>query len=199
MKTQWELMRDDIVAILNKDHGSDPESYKEIVQRESTKESEAEFPTNGKELTFSEDDFEHEMKSIQPGGRITSEMGMRIHPISGKEKFHGGVDIGSLDKGAKAYAIHDAEVTFAGRAGSAGNMVTLAYKSGEDIHEILYMHLDSIAVNKGQEVTKHQVIGVVGNTGGSKGRHLHLEHRINGKKTRPTSTEVNMSVMREVA
>ena len=49
----------------------------------------------------------------------------------------------------------------------------------------LYGHCSSLAVSKGQTVTKGQVIGYVGSTGNSTGPHLHLEVRINGKITDP--------------
>ena len=59
---------------------------------------------------------------------------------------------------------------------SYGNYVKIKHDNG---YYTLYAHLkyDSVCVSKGQRVVKGQKIGVMGNTGYSKGRHLHFEVR----------------------
>ena len=197
MKSNWENLRDEIISIVTGNI------------------AEIEAANNGEEDTSSQRDFlsgRQPANMIQPevspeigsselgrGGRITSDMGRRTDPVTKeKGKSHGGVDIAGLGAGAKAYAVHAGEITFAGYAGNAGNMIKLEYYENEDKHEIVYMHLEQIAVRQGQQVELHQVIGVVGTTGKSTGVHLHLEHRINGAKTRPTNAEINLSVMRSI-
>ena len=43
-----------------------------------------------------------------------------------------------------------------------------------------YLHLDSLSVSVGQQVTKGQKLGVMGNTGNSFGAHLHFDVMLNG-------------------
>lgn len=56
---------------------------------------------------------------------------------------------------------------------SYGNLVII-YNSSTKCH-YLYGHLDSYCVAVGDSVTKGQLIGVQGNTGGSYGSHLHYQ------------------------
>ena len=51
----------------------------------------------------------------------------------------------------------------------------------------LYAHLNSYNVRRGQKVKKGDVIGFVGNTGRSKGVHLHYEVHKDGKKVNPVN------------
>jgi murein DD-endopeptidase MepM/ murein hydrolase activator NlpD len=46
-------------------------------------------------------------------------------------------------------------------------------------------HLNKIKVKKGQSITKHDVIGLMGSTGRSTGTHLHYEVLLNGKQVNP--------------
>jgi murein DD-endopeptidase MepM/ murein hydrolase activator NlpD len=53
--------------------------------------------------------------------------------------------------------------------------------------ETLYAHLDSISVSAGEYVGQGQVLGAVGSTGYSTGRHLHFEVIDNGVRVDPLS------------
>lgn len=60
---------------------------------------------------------------------------------------------------------------------SYGQYVVLDHGNGEST---LYGHMDSVLVAVGQPVTQGQQIGTVGNTGNSRGSHLHFEERVGG-------------------
>ncbi len=70
-------------------------------------------------------------------------------------------------------------VTFAGDGGGYGNLVKI--KSGNT--EYYFAHLAKIMVRLGPY--NGQVIGEIGNTGGSRGIHLHYEVRPNGRPIDP--------------
>ena len=56
--------------------------------------------------------------------------------------------------------------------GGWGNYVRIKHANG---WSTLYAHLSSLNVRVGQTVTAGQVVGMMGNTGRSDGKHLHLE------------------------
>lgn len=101
---------------------------------------------------------------------ISSAFGWRIHPISGQEKFHNGVDI-ALPTGTKIASCSKGKVIKSYYSDSAGNYVVVEDESGYRCH---YMHLDERNVSAGDEVDYGDLIGTVGNTGNSTGPHLHL-------------------------
>lgn len=105
-------------------------------------------------------------------GHLTSDYGIRMHPILHVRKFHNGEDWGA-PLGTKVFA-------------SAGGVVIKAY---EGIHPIngkyvvikhphgyttKYLHLNDVLVNEGDPVKQGQLIGKVGSTGRSTGPHLHF-------------------------
>ena len=66
--------------------------------------------------------------------------------------------------------------------GGYGNVVKIQHANGL---VTLYAHLQSIKVVKGQQVSRGQTIGLVGNSGRSTGPHLHFEVIKNGVKQNP--------------
>ena len=71
--------------------------------------------------------------------------------------------------------------------GTYGNMVTIKHAGG---WESLYGHLARYIVKRGQSVKQGQIIGYMGNTGGSTGQNLHFElHK--GGWNNDYSNEVN--------
>lgn len=114
-------------------------------------------------------------------GTITSPYGWRRHPIFGGRKFHTGVDIAGPNR-SPIRAANSGKVIYSGWYGGYGKVVIIDH--GKSI-TTLYAHLATIKVNKGQDVSKNQVIGLEGTTGYSTGPHLHFEVRLNGKHTNP--------------
>ena len=113
---------------------------------------------------------------------LTSPFGMRMHPILGYERMHNGVDM-ACASGTPIYASRSGKVTVASyQAGGAGNYVSINHGDG---FSSIYMHMTRYIVSVGQYVNAGQVIGYVGNTGLSKGNHLHFGISYNGTYVNP--------------
>ena len=112
---------------------------------------------------------------------LTSPFGMRPHPILGYPRMHEGVDL-ACAANTPIYAAKDGVVTIATFSNSAGNYVRLDHAGG---YSSVYMHMTRYTVKPGQYVTQGEVIGYVGNTGLSKGNHLHFGISLNGVYVNP--------------
>jgi murein DD-endopeptidase MepM/ murein hydrolase activator NlpD len=118
---------------------------------------------------------------VVQGKRISSTYGWRIHPITGKRRFHDGLDI-AANHGNSVYAYTDGRVIEAGWNGGYGNCVLIDHGNGLKTR---YAHLSRINVKVGQKIKTGQKIGAVGSTGNSTGPHLHFEVIKNGKTQNP--------------
>ncbi len=118
-------------------------------------------------------------------GPVTSEFGMRFHPIFLIYKLHTGTDFG-VECGTPVYAAAAGTVLSAGWGGAYGNriMVDHGIQRGADL-VTTYNHLTSFAVGRGQQVGRGQLVGYVGTTGASTGCHLHFETLVDGSFTNP--------------
>lgn len=113
---------------------------------------------------------------------LTSPFGMRLHPILGVMRPHNGIDM-ACPTMTPIYASRSGQVTVAGyQADGAGNYVQINHGDG---FRSIYMHMTYYIVSEGQYVTAGQVIGYVGNTGLSKGNHLHFGISYNGTYVNP--------------
>lgn len=116
-------------------------------------------------------------------GPVTSEFGWRVHPITGSQRFHSGVDIGG-DYGQSVHAAQSGTVEYAGWISGYGNSVIINHGGGITT---LYGHNQSLAVSEGQSVSQGQTIAYCGSTGNSTGPHCHFEVRQNGEPVSPYS------------
>ncbi|MGL6154046.1 peptidoglycan DD-metalloendopeptidase family protein [Cetobacterium sp. SF1] len=112
---------------------------------------------------------------------ITSSFGMRDHPVLKRILRHGGLDLRAR-MGTEVMAAYSGVVTYAGRAGTYGNLVIIKHKNG---YETRYAHLSKVEVRVGQRVNTRQFIALSGETGRVTGPHLHFEIRKNGKVLNP--------------
>lgn len=113
---------------------------------------------------------------------VSSGYGGRIHPTTGKYKFHGGLDIPGF-YGSAIVAANSGKVIWAGNRGdSYGNYVIIDHGGGVST---LYGHSSKVLVSTGQRVSRGQRIANVGSTGRSTGPHCHFEVRINGSRVNP--------------
>jgi murein DD-endopeptidase MepM/ murein hydrolase activator NlpD len=117
--------------------------------------------------------------------RVTSDFGMRRHPIEGHMALHGGIDFGA-PRGTPVYATADGVVEWAAQHESSGmgKMIRLLHNYG---FSSVYGHLDQIEVKSGNYVRRGELIGYSGNTGASTGPHLHYEVRHLNRRLDPAT------------
>ncbi|MGN1117521.1 MAG: M56 family metallopeptidase [Acutalibacteraceae bacterium] len=99
----------------------------------------------------------------------------------GGKRNHNGVDF-KAKIGSDVYASADGVVIFAGSSEEAGISITLKTASGT---RLIYEHLDSLLVKKGDTVKAGQVIAKSGATGNATGPCLHFGVVINGEYKDP--------------
>ena len=112
---------------------------------------------------------------------LSSPYGMREHPIEGIQKFHHGVDL-AAPEGTPIYATRSGTVTAAAYGSANGYYVTINHGDG---FSTMYLHMTHYTVSVGQKVEAGQKIGECGNTGASKGNHLHFGIYYNGSSVNP--------------
>ncbi|MFT6715396.1 MAG: hypothetical protein ACJA0Q_000023 [Saprospiraceae bacterium] len=108
-------------------------------------------------------------------GRVTSKFGWR------NGKMHNGIDIGLL-VGDTVRAAFRGKVRLARWQGGYGRVVIIRHFNGL---ETIYAHLSRFMVKEGEMVDPGTAIGKGGQSGASRGSHLHLETRFKGKAINP--------------
>ena len=112
---------------------------------------------------------------------ITSGYGMRMHPILYVARLHTGMDFKSAE-GEIVMSTADGIVVENSVDSYRGQFILIKH---DDSFSSSYSHLKSATVKVGDNIKEGQVIGYVGNTGLSKGSHLHYEVLKNGKAVDP--------------
>jgi murein DD-endopeptidase MepM/ murein hydrolase activator NlpD len=113
---------------------------------------------------------------------LSSVFGYRTDPVYGGIQHHKGVDL-SGKTGLPIYATGDGTVLTASyNGGGYGNMVEVDHGFG---YTTRYAHLSKISVAGGQKVKRGDKVGELGNTGKSKGPHLHYEIRLKNNPQNP--------------
>jgi murein DD-endopeptidase MepM/ murein hydrolase activator NlpD len=121
--------------------------------------------------------------SILPAaGALSSQFSTsRFHPIHHQALPHEGVDI-SAPMGTPILAAAKGTVIFAGWLRGLGYTVEIDHGFG---YVTRYGHASRLLVQRGQEVTRGEVIAQVGSTGISTSPHLHYEVRVGGVAVNP--------------
>lgn len=105
---------------------------------------------------------------------VSSEFGMRVHPITGVLQLHNGIDLVNGNPNTPIFAANSGKVVQA--SGEYydwyGNYVVIQHSDGLYTG---YAHLSRIDVTAGQTVTAGQQLGLMGTTGPSTGEHLHFQ------------------------
>ncbi len=113
--------------------------------------------------------------------RITSRYGRRTDPLTKRLRQHSGVDI-RADYGSPIISSAEGTVIFSGYHQYLGHCVKVDHGYGL---ESWYGHMSKRLVEKGEIVTRGQVVGKVGSSGRSTGPHIHYEIHANEKTVDP--------------
>lgn len=117
-------------------------------------------------------------------GKLISSFGRRLHPIFRIRKMHTGLDF-QANIGTEVVATGDGTVITAGRnSGGYGYEIEIDHGFGF-VTKYAHLKKDGIKVKVGQKVKRGDFIGLSGNTGTSKGPHLHYEIIKDGVKIDP--------------
>ena len=118
------------------------------------------------------------------GAYVSSEFGMRFHPILHYWRLHAGIDF-AVGCGTPVRAAADGQVISAGWGGGYGNRIVIDHALVGDVGlATTYNHLTSISAYGGS-VRRGQLIGYSGTTGSSTGCHLHFETYDDGMPVNP--------------
>ncbi|MEV7395705.1 peptidoglycan DD-metalloendopeptidase family protein [Aeromicrobium sp. NPDC092404] len=123
--------------------------------------------------------------SYPANGPVTSQYGMRFHPVLHVWKLHDGTDFG-IPCGTTVRAAAGGTVLQTYYNGGYGNRVILnnGRMRGKSV-VTTYNHLTRWTVSPGQRVKRGQRIGYSGTTGYSTGCHLHFMVIANGSTVNP--------------
>ncbi|HHX01638.1 MAG TPA: peptidoglycan DD-metalloendopeptidase family protein [Firmicutes bacterium] len=114
-------------------------------------------------------------------GVVSSDYGLRLHPIFDEERFHTGIDF-ACETGVPIKAAAAGKVVLSEDYNGYGLAVVIDHGSGVST---LYGHASKLLVKAGEEVQAGETIALVGSTGISTGPHLHFEVRQDQKHVDP--------------
>ena len=144
--------------------------------------------TSARSASQSKEQEYYEFSPARPtSGPVTSGFGMRVHPITGKKKFHDGVDY-APPAGTPVISTLPGKVVATGfDKGGYGNYATIQTtdKTGKKIEQLFGHLIDKALFGVGEMVKQGDIIGRIGSTGLSTGPHLHHKVSINGKSVNP--------------
>ncbi|TRO92957.1 peptidoglycan DD-metalloendopeptidase family protein [Glycocaulis profundi] len=135
------------------------------------------------------------MKMPINGARISSQFGMRFHPIRQSNRQHNGTDF-AAPTGTPIYAAGNGVVERADWFGGFGNYVRIRHANG---YQTAYAHMNGFArgIRAGTRVSQGDTIGYVGTTGASTGPHLHYEVHKDGRPMNPMSLDLPTGITLE--
>jgi murein DD-endopeptidase MepM/ murein hydrolase activator NlpD len=144
---------------------------------------------------FQDDKFKPSILPLKTDSdfRVTSTYGMRNDPFSNGEKMHLGIDL-ATPVGTEVLATADGEVhkVVTSTAGY-GNHIVINHGAE---YQTKYAQLSAMQVKVGEKVSQGQIIALSGNSGQSKGPHLHYEVYKNGDAADPAAYIANFEFSR---
>jgi murein DD-endopeptidase MepM/ murein hydrolase activator NlpD len=166
----------------------DTEAIEEGQDAASLELREAQLATAATQVKAEAERIANLSKFLWPtAGSVSSDYGMRLHPILHYYRMHDGDDIGGKC-GQPIYAAQSGTVVKAemGYNGGSGNNIRIDH-GDIDGHQVEtgYLHMTDYVVKVGQQVDKGDLVGHVGSTGLSTACHLHFSAYIDGHGTDP--------------
>lgn len=134
-------------------------------------------------------DLDHTPSIMPTKGYLMRGFGMKRDPFTGEVKLHSGLDI-SNSIGTQVFATANGVVERAELTNGLGKTVVVDHGNG---YKTVYGHLSSFKVRPGEQITRGQLIALMGNTGYSTGPHLHYEVLKNGNAVNPMQNVINYS------
>ena len=98
----------------------------------------------------------------------------KAHPAYYTKQIHKGIDYIDKNKKWVIYAPHNAIVVKVGHEGNKGKGQYISLWDRQQEIATHYYHLDDVFVKRNQMIESGCKIGIAGNTGFSKGKHLHF-------------------------
>ncbi len=114
---------------------------------------------------------------------VTSSYGKRVHPISGVEEKHGGIDL-RAKMNTDIFATADGVVEYAAsnKQSGYGKLLIISHNYG---FKTFYGHLNGFEVKQGDFIQKGDLVARSGNSGKSSAPHLHYEIRYIQRRANP--------------
>ncbi len=138
------------------------------------------------EMASQAQEAEVALANPMPGSRVSAAWGPMIHPFTGEEVHHRGIDLvgraGAHIHAAGDGLVEEATIEYSGGA-DHGTVVVLDHGGGI---KTFYSHLGNLSVHEGQRVSQGEVLGTQGVTGKTSGPHLHFEVWVNGEYVDPS-------------
>lgn len=116
-------------------------------------------------------------------GYMSSPFGRRVHPLTGRNTQHKGVDF-AAKPGSDVVAVAAGVVSFSGIKSGYGHVVEISHADG---YTTLYAHNKKNLVAIGDLVQRGQTIAAVGRSGRASGYHVHFEVTKSGRLVNPAS------------
>lgn len=114
-------------------------------------------------------------------GEVSSPFGARVHPVTGEDGYHTGLDIAAAE-GTRIAAAYYGTVSDISEDDVSGKYIILDHGNGL---KTFYCHCSEILAEKGAVVRAGETIAFVGATGQVTGPHLHFEIRLDGVRHNP--------------
>jgi murein DD-endopeptidase MepM/ murein hydrolase activator NlpD len=173
------LTEKELIARVGEMHNAGPEGTSPKYGKRTVKEHEEALPRI-EENCKKKGDCTGKLIHPAPGYPMTSKIGWRRHPITGRQRLHSGIDYGT-PMGTPIRAADGGTVVYSGEKGGYGKTVDIKHCDGRLTR---YAHLNQLLVGRGA-VKQGQVVGKSGSTGFSTGPHLHFEVYIKDQSVNP--------------